>query len=169
MKKSPFELLHGYWPWAYPAIIGNMNVPTTNACLKALQCARKEAQASLKIVAKAIRIQHDHLGTELPPFKKGDQVWLDGKNIHTDHSSEKLRSKHVGPFEIINTIGTVNFKLKLPKSWKRIHNVFHTSQLMPYKENKVYGPNYPKPAPNLIEGQEEFKVKAIVGAQYFRW
>ena len=39
---------------------------------------------------------------------------------------------------------------------------------MPYKENEVYGPNYPKPAPNLIEGQEEFEVEAIVGAQHFR-
>ena len=74
-----------------------------------------------------MRIQHDHFGMELPPFKKGDQVWLDGKNIHIDHPSEKLRPKCFGPFEIIDTIGTVNFKLKLPNSWKRIHDVFHAS------------------------------------------
>ena len=40
---------------------------------------------------------------------------------------------------------------------------------MPYKENKVYGPNYPKPAPDLIEGQEEFEVEAIIRAQRFGW
>ena len=96
-----------------------MNVPTADTCLEALQRARKEAQASLKIAAEAMRIQHDHFGTELPPFKKGDQVWLDGKNIHTNHPSEKLRPKHFGPFEITDTIGTVNFRLKLPNSWKR--------------------------------------------------
>lgn len=56
IKKSPFELLHGYQPWAYPAIIENMNVPTTDTHLKALQHARKEAQASLEIVAEAMRI-----------------------------------------------------------------------------------------------------------------
>ena len=39
---------------------------------------------------------------------------------------------------------------------------------MPYKENEVYGPNYLKPAPNLIKGQEEFEVKAIVRAWHFR-
>ena len=115
-KKSPFELLHGYQPQAYPAIIWNMNVPTANSHLEALQHARKEAQASLKIAAEAMRIQHNHFGMELPPFKKGDQVWLDGKHIHTDHPSEKLRPKHFGPFEIIDTIRTVNFKLKLPNS-----------------------------------------------------
>ena len=115
-----------------------------------------------------MRIQHDRFGTDLPPFKKGDQVWLDGKNIHTDHPSEKLRPKRFGPFEIIDTIGTVNFKLKLPKSWQRIHDIFHASQLTPYKENEVYGPNYPKPAPDLIEGQEEFEVEAVIGARRFR-
>ena len=73
-KKSPFELLHGYQPRAYPAIIGNMNVPTANTHLEAMQHARKEAQASLEIVAEAIRIQYNHFGMELPPFKKGDQV-----------------------------------------------------------------------------------------------
>ena len=40
-----------------------------------------------------MRIQNDYFRTELPLFKKGDQVWLDGKNIHTDHPSEKLRPK----------------------------------------------------------------------------
>ena len=115
-QKSPFKLLHGYQPRAYPAIIGNTNVPTADARLEALQCVRKEAQASLKIAAEAMRIQHDRFGTDLPPFKKGDQVWLDGKNIHTDHPLEKLRPKHFGPFEIIDTIGTINFKLKLPNS-----------------------------------------------------
>ena len=66
------ELLHRYQPRAYPAIIGNMNVPTTNTRLEALQCARKEAQASLEIAGEAMRIQHDRFGTELLPFKKGD-------------------------------------------------------------------------------------------------
>ncbi|ETW75306.1 hypothetical protein HETIRDRAFT_243116, partial [Heterobasidion irregulare TC 32-1] len=75
-----------------------------------------------------------------------------------------------GPFEIIDTIGTVNFKLKLPNSWQRIHDVFHASRLTPYKENATHGPNYPKPAPDLIAGQEEFEVEKVVGARRFgRW
>lgn len=163
-KKSPFELLHGYQLRSYPAIIGNMNVPTADTHLEALQRARKEAQASLEITAEAMRMQHDRFGMELPPFKKGDQVWLDGKHIHMDHPLEKLRPKRFGLFEIIDTIGTVNFKLKLPNSWQHIHNVFHASQLTPYKENIVYSPNYPKPALDLIKGQEEFEVERIIGA-----
>ncbi|ETW78190.1 hypothetical protein HETIRDRAFT_325217, partial [Heterobasidion irregulare TC 32-1] len=87
-----------------------------------------------------------------------------GKNIHTNHLSEKLRPKCFGPFKIIDTIRTINFKLKLSNSWKWIYNIFYASQLTPYKANKVYGPNYPKLAPDLSKEQEEFKVKAIVGA-----
>ena len=84
------------------------------------------------------------------------------KNIHTNHPSEKLRPKHFGPFEIIDTIGTINFKLKLPNSWKCIHNIFHASQLTPYKENKVYSPNYPKLASDLIKGKKNSKSKQLL-------
>ena len=91
---------------------------------------------------------------DLLPFKKGDQVWLDSKNIHTNHPSEKLRLKWFGLFEIIDTIGTINFKLKLPNSWKHIHDISNASWLTSYKENKVYSPNYSKLAPDLIKGKE---------------
>ena len=109
-----------------------------------------------------MRIQHDCFGIDLSPFKKGDQVWLDRKNIHTDHPLEKLRPKHFGPFEVIDTIGNVNFKPKLPNSWKHIHNVFYASWLTLYKENKVYSPKYPKLALDLIKGQEKIKAKQLL-------
>ena len=49
MKKSPFKPLHGYQPWAYPAIIGNTNVPTTDACLKALQHVKHKLASKLQL------------------------------------------------------------------------------------------------------------------------
>ncbi|ETW82084.1 hypothetical protein HETIRDRAFT_44888, partial [Heterobasidion irregulare TC 32-1] len=73
-KKTLFELLYRYQPWAYPSVIGNTNVPITNTYLKALQYIRKEAQASLKIIVKAMQIQHDYSRIDLLSFKKGDQV-----------------------------------------------------------------------------------------------
>ena len=169
-KVSPFELLHGYQPRAYPAITGNTNVPTADKRLEMLKKAQDEARASLEIAAESMRIQHDKFGVELPPFKIGDQVWLDGKNIHTDHPSEKLRPKRFGPFKIADTIGTVNYRLELPRNWIKIHNVFHASRLTMYKENTTHGPNYTKPPPDLIEGQEEFEVEKIIKSRRFgRW
>jgi hypothetical protein len=43
-----------------------------------------------------------------------------------------------------------------------IHNVFHTSFLLPYHENPVHGPNFPAPPPDLIEGEEEFEILLIL-------
>ena len=49
----------------------------------------------------------------------------------------------------------------MPPSWK-IHNVFHASYLSRYRETKEHGPNYLEPPPNIIEGQPEWEVEAIV-------
>ena len=43
--------------------------------------------------------------------------------------------------------------------------MFHTSLLMPYRENDTHGPNYAMPPPDVIEGEEEYEVEAIVGHQ----
>jgi len=48
----------------------------------------------------------------------------------------------------------------LPAGWK-IHNVFHASLLLPYKETKEHGRNFEEPPPELIEGQEEYEVEEI--------
>jgi len=58
-------------------------------------------------------------------------------------------------------MGPITYRLKLPDQW-RIHPVFHTSLLSPYQETETHGPNFPQPPPDLIEGEEEYKVKAII-------
>ena len=39
--------------------------------------------------------------------------------------------------------------------------MFHASLLLPYKETEAHGPNFVRPPPELIEGQEEYNVKEI--------
>ena len=101
------------------------------------------------------------------PFQKGQQVWLEAKNLRflTDH--KKLAMKRQGPFEIIEVLGPLTYKLKLPNQW-RIHPVFHASLLTPYRENSTHGPNFTLPPPDLIDGEEEFEVEAIIGHRK-RW
>jgi len=43
----------------------------------------------------------------------------------------------------------------------KIHNVFHIDLLLPYKEMEAYGPSFSKPPPDLIEGEEEYKIESI--------
>jgi hypothetical protein len=86
-------------------------------------------------------------------FKEGDLVWLEGTNIHTTHPKAKLAPKHHGPFKVI-TSSMTNSKLILPKTW-HVHPVFHNSLLSPYKETTAHGPNFTRPPPDIVEGEDE--------------
>ncbi|XP_073061681.1 uncharacterized protein [Primulina eburnea] len=44
----------------------------------------------------------------------------------------KLNPRYVGPFEILEMVGTLAYRLTLPPDMSRIHNVFHVSQLRKY-------------------------------------
>ena len=65
------------------------------------------------------------------------------------------------------------YQLRSPKTWK-IHNVFHATLLQQYKETEVYGANFNKPPPELIEEEEVYEVENILrhrkrgrGYQYY--
>ena len=44
----------------------------------------------------------------------------------------KLSPRFVGPFEILERVGTLAYKVALPPSLSKIHNVFHISTLRKY-------------------------------------
>ena len=95
------------------------------------------------------------------PFKLGDEVWLESRNLKIPYPSRKLAPKQEGPFKIIKVLNPVVYKLKLPEQW-RIHPMFHASLLTPFNETKEHGPNYLRLPPDLIEGEEEFEIEAIL-------
>ena len=65
-------------------------------------------------------------------FTVGDEVMLDAKNLTLKGpGAKKLFSKYMGPFQIIETINPVAYKLLIPESLG-IHPVFHVSLLKPY-------------------------------------
>jgi hypothetical protein len=101
------------------------------------------------------------------PYKEGDLIWLDGKNLHTSHPMQKLAPKQYGPFKVVDTVNLVSFQLELPLQWKqkKVHPVFHTSLLSPYKEMEEHGANFPEPPPDLVEGEEEYKVEQVLDSR----
>ena len=44
----------------------------------------------------------------------------------------KLNPRYIGPFEIVDGIGQVAYRLDLPEEFSRVHNVFHISMLCKY-------------------------------------
>jgi hypothetical protein len=90
----------------------------------------------------------------------GQLVWLEGKNLPLPFGTAKLAPRHHGPFKITRIISPVAVQLKLLTQWS-IHPVFHTSLITPYTETQAHGPNFTRPPPDLIEGEEEYKVEQI--------
>jgi hypothetical protein len=88
-------------------------------------------------------------------------VWLEGKNLKTLYASKKIAPRREGLFKISEVLGPLTYKLILPMQWK-IHPMFHASFLTCYQENKTHGQNFTKPPVELLDGEEEFEMEAII-------
>jgi len=78
--------------------------------------------------------------------------------------NKKMKPKREGPFIIAEVLGPVTYRLQLPSSWQ-IHNVFHATLLQSYKENDIYGSNFPEPPTELENKEEVYEVDSIINHQ----
>jgi Chromo (CHRromatin Organisation MOdifier) domain len=163
--KAPCELLWGANPIIHPSG-KSTNVPALHQRQMWLKEAREHTQDAIRKAQELWlkRRQRKKGQRHFYPFKKGQQVLLEGTNLKTIYLSAKLGPKRYGPFPIIDVISPVVYRLQLPPHW-RIHNVFHASLLMPYKETEEHGRNFTELPPDLMEGEPEYKVEQIIDAR----
>jgi hypothetical protein len=155
---SPFFLMMGYEPRAIPYAFPTSSIPAAEDHIKYLQKVREEALACHNLAMQHMADQSH--GKKFTPWKPKDKVWLSAAHLITHLPSRKLAPKRYGPFEIEAVLSPITYRLRLPKSWKN-HPVFHASELSSYRETEVHGPNHPEPPPDIINGQEEYKIEAI--------
>ncbi len=93
-------------------------------------------------------------------WKKGQEVWLEAKNLLLPYGSIKLAPRRHGPFQIKEVVFPVVYRLRLPLQWT-IHPVFHASLLTPYVQTKEHRENYSRPPPDLIDDREQYEVETI--------
>ena len=73
----------------------------------------------------------------------------------------KLSPSYIGPFEIVERVGPVAYRLDLPEELSRVHNVFHISMLRKYIPDPSHvmetpeiddktRPGYPSRVPRLV-------------------
>ena len=68
-------------------------------------------------------------------FEVGDNVFLKispMKGVKRFRKKGKLSPRYIGPYDIIERIGKVAYRLPLPSSLGNVHDVFHLSLLRKY-------------------------------------
>ena len=50
----------------------------------------------------------------------------------------KLSPRFIGPFEILDRVGKVAYRLALPPQLSQVHNIFHVSMLWKYQKNSSH-------------------------------
>ena len=74
-------------------------------------------------------------------FEVGDHVFLKvmpKRGVVRFGKREKLSPRFIGPFEILERVGTVVYQLGLPPSMSGVHEVFHVSMLRRYTPDPAH-------------------------------
>ncbi|GJX31387.1 putative reverse transcriptase domain-containing protein [Tanacetum coccineum] len=79
-------------------------------------------------------------------FKPGDHVFLKEspcRVVRRFGLKRKLSPRFIGPFEILDRIGEVSYRLALPPQLSHVHNMFHVSLLRGYNYHPYHVVQYP--------------------------
>ena len=74
-------------------------------------------------------------------FDVGDHIFLKvmpKRGVVRFVKSGKLSPRFIGPFEILERVGTVTHRLALPPSMSGVHEVFHISMLQKYTPDPAH-------------------------------
>ena len=171
-KETPFFLEYGRHPRAGPTLIKTTTVTDLNDIMRRRHEAQETAKAALQLAAERMKWYYDQ-GVQNVPFKVGDKVLLSLKDYQK--TEQALHPKYEGPFEIIEQLSPVTFRLKLPPKFRAYHPVFHASKLATYNEPTIKGQSpYSKPGPITVDGDDtHYEVEELLqydkGKYLVRW
>ncbi|KAL0534799.1 hypothetical protein IC582_029093 [Cucumis melo] len=132
---APFEALYGKccrspvcWDEVgEQGLMGPELVQSTNEAIQKIRSRMHTAQSRQKSYADVRRKDLE--------FEVGDKVFLKVapmRGVVRFERRGKLSPRFVGPFEILERIGPVAYRLALPPSLSTVHDVFHVSMLRKY-------------------------------------
>ncbi|XP_021729408.1 uncharacterized protein LOC110696430 [Chenopodium quinoa] len=138
---TPFEALYGRkscslvcWNGiSEKMILGPQMIEDTVKKVKEIQAKIQAAQDRQKSYADSKRREEE--------FEVGDKVLLKVspmKGVMRFGKKGKLSPNSIGPYELLQRIGKVAYRLALPMELTKVHDVFHVSQLRRYIPDKSH-------------------------------
>ena len=73
----------------------------------------------------------------------------------------KLSPRYIGPFEVLEMVGTVAYRLALPPNVSGVHAVFHVSMLLKYTPDPTHVVDWSKLVVDADRTFEEGPVRII--------
>ncbi|KAL4032914.1 hypothetical protein IC575_005997 [Cucumis melo] len=142
---APFEALYGKccrsrFLWGEVGeqrLMGPELVQSTNEAIQKIRSRMHTAQSRQKSYADVRRKDLE--------FEVGDKVFLKVapmRGVVRFERRGKLSPRFVGPFEILERIGPVAYRLALPPSLSTVHDVFHVSMLRKYVSDPSHVVDY---------------------------
>jgi hypothetical protein len=143
---TPFQVVYGRPPPPMiPFQAGSARVAVVDCQLRDRDTFLAEIKDRLLQVQALMKTAHDRQHRQVE-YQVGDWVWLRlnqraAATIRSEAPS-KLAPKFFGPYEVLEKVGVVSYRLHLPPK-SRIHNVFHAAFL-----KKIEGTGAPTAATN---------------------
>ncbi|KAA3456998.1 DNA/RNA polymerases superfamily protein [Gossypium australe] len=165
IKMAPYEVLYGrkcrtplYWTeLSDNKILGVDLIKETEQKVAVIRDSLKMAsdrqKSYIDLKRKDIEFQiGDRVFLKVPPWKKIFRFGRKGK----------LSSRFIGPYEVIERVGPVAYKLRLPSELDKIHNVFHVSMLRRYRSDPshVISPSEVEIQPDMTYEEEPIRILA---------
>jgi len=155
IKRSPNEAAYGFTPNDVINLITD-----SRDVHKALDLPMAWLEISDAIAESAMTIKRYYDQGRKPIFfSVGDKVYL---RLHRGYSipsatNRKLGLQRAGPFEIIEPIGRLAYRLRIPDHW-RVHNVFAIDHLEPATpgDDPFLRSRPDLPGPVYVEGDTEY-------------
>ena len=104
----------------------------------------KDTEEKVQIIQQRLKVANDrqrsyaNLKRKDIEYEVGDKVFLKvspWKNILRFGRKGTLSPRFIGPYEILETVGPVMYRLALPLELAKLHDVFHVSMLRRYRSD----------------------------------